>query len=411
MNGGFDTLRESVDHLDDLDLDTLTDDELHAAVVAVQHERQRLALVAARLARAWDRRMVWATDGSVSPAARLSRSCKLSMSTARVEMRRARQLEQMPELRQRITDGRMTMDHLAILSPCLRPWRARRYATGEAALLDAIEGLDLDAARQAVRYWCQRADAEAKHTDTAPPAAELQVSTTLDDTVVVNGMLDPIGGAIVKDELDRLEAEFRLADLAKGVERTPAERRAAALVEMAIRSRTAPADGRRPKPLFSVLLGDDSFRHLCELSGLVLTPEQMLPWITEAMYETILFDGPSTVVSVSSQRTFTGALRRAVEVRDRHCQHTAGCRVPAERCDVDHITPYRAGGVTSQSNGRLECRTHNRDPRKHDHGAVPRPERHLTRLDELRATIRWRNRHYYPDDDTDPDGPEPHTRM
>jgi 5-methylcytosine-specific restriction endonuclease McrA len=66
------------------------------------------------------------------------------------------------------------------------------------------------------------------------------------------------------------------------------------------------------------------------------------------------------VVSVSHRRRFTGALRRAIEVRDRHCAHPSGCEVPAHLCDVDHIVPWSQGGATSQENGRLLCSTHNR---------------------------------------------------
>ena len=143
--------------------------------------------------------------------------------------------------------------------------------------------------------------------------------------------------------------------------------------------------------MFTVLLGDAALTELCELAnGTVITPRQLVPWLSAADLETILFDGPSTVVSVSHRRTFAGAVRRAVEVRDRHCQHPAGCDVPATRCDVDHIVPHSRGGETSQFNGRLECPTHNRHADRHDHDAVPRPARPLTRLDELRGRIRWR---------------------
>ena len=44
--------------------------------------------------------------------------------------------------------------------------------------------------------------------------------------------------------------------------------RADALVEMAIRSRTVPADGRRPEPLFSVFVGFETFAgRICELAN------------------------------------------------------------------------------------------------------------------------------------------------
>ena len=113
-------------------------------------------------------------------------------------------------------------------------------------------------ARKMVDYWCARADAAATEDRAARQreAAHLHASSTLDGTVVVNGVLDPIGGAIVTDEITRLERELYLADQRGNVTRTASQRRAAALVEMAARSATAPANGRRPRPLFTVLLSD-----------------------------------------------------------------------------------------------------------------------------------------------------------
>ena len=46
-------------------------------------------------------------------------------------------------------------------------------------------------------------------------------------------------------------------------------------------------------------------------------------WLTEAMIERVVFDGPDRVQAVGHQRAFTGALRRAIEVRDR----TRACQV------------------------------------------------------------------------------------
>lgn len=210
--------------------------------------------------------------------------------------------------------------------------------------------------------------------------------------MVLDAWLNAIDGSIVVDELERLERELYLADQRDGVRRSRSERMAAALVEMATRSATAPVDGRRPRPLFTVLVGDHSLAHLCELAnGTVLPASQLLAHVDTALLETVLFDGPSTVVSVSSRRRFTGAVRRAVQVRDRRCRHPSGCDVPVSRCDVDHIVPWSRQGPTSQFNGRLECTTHNRHRDKHDHDAIPRPEpgRAIDRLDELRARLRW----------------------
>jgi hypothetical protein len=130
---------------------------------------------------------------------------------------------------------------------------------------------------------------------------------------------------------------------------------------MAKRSGTAPADGRPPQPLFQLVLGSDQFRRLCELAnGKVVSPEAVLPWIDEADIERYLFNAyGDRVISVSRRRAFTGALRDLIKVRDRRCFHPS-CDVRADRCQVDHIEPYRAGGLTSQDNGRLACGFHNR---------------------------------------------------
>jgi hypothetical protein len=116
------------------------------------------------------------------------------------------------------------------------------------------------------------------------------------------------------------------------------------------------------------------------------------------MLEVLLFEGPSTVISASKRRRFTGALRRAIQVRDRRCQHPAGCDIPADQCDVDHIVPWPESQRTDQFNGRLECPGHNRLPHLHDTDTHPPPPRDIAFLDQLRALIRWRQRHYYPDD-------------
>ena len=59
------------------------------------------------------------------------------------------------------------------------------------------------------------------------------------------------------------------------------------------------------------------------------------------------------------RRIFTGATRRAVEVRDRECFHD-DCEELAERCEIDHVVPWAAGGATTQANGRVACAFHNR---------------------------------------------------
>ncbi len=390
-------LHEVIDEVAALDPVVLDDADLHGLVVALQRERARLGVLAAQLLGRWDARRVWAGDGSCSAAARLSRDTACSPTSAAIELRRARQLRSLPATAAAIERNELSLDHIDLLGRANQPHRAGCLARDEAFLAEQCARLRFRDANRVIEYWCQRADAESDRsaddidTATARDDSHLHASATYGGTVAVNGVLGPVGGAVFLNELDRLERVLFLADQRDGTTRTAAQRRAAALVTMAQRSATSPAGGRRPKPLFTVLLGDHSFAQLCELAnGTVITPRDLVPWLGDAELETVLFDGPSTVISVSHRRSFTGALRRAVEVRDRHCQHPAGCDQPADRCDIDHIVPYAQGGSTSQFNGRPECTTHNRHRDKHDHGSAPLPARPVTRLDELRARLRWR---------------------
>jgi len=411
MLAALQQLDEALAAIAAVDVDSLTDSEVDEFVIAVQRHRHRLAATTAPSLSRWDRRAVWAGDGSRSAAARLGRDCRTSIITARIELRRARQLASMPHTAAAVCEGRLSMDHVDLLGRASQTWRNAVFADHEAMLVEECTKLRFRQAQRMVDYWCQRADAEAaEHADARKrDAAHFQASETIDGTVVLNGVLDPVGGAIVVAELARLERLLYLQDERDGVTRTAGQRRAAAVVEMAARSAAMPEGAQRPKPLFTVLLGDDGFARLCELTnGTVISPGALTPWLSTAELEMVLFSGKTTIVSVSTKRSFTGAVRRAVQVRDRHCQHPSGCDIYVDGCDVDHIVPHAAGGETSQFDGRLECTPHNRDAVKHDHDAQPHPTpaRPPDRLDELRARLRWR---YLHDDVGDDDGDDSDT--
>jgi hypothetical protein len=400
-------VEQGIDAIAALDVDTLTDAELHALTVASQRLRDRLAAVAAPVVARWDARAVWADNGARTAGTRLAVESGSSKGGADAVIRRARALVGMPATLAAAQAGALSIDVVDVLIAANTPERRVVFAELEAELLDSIRGLRYRPAVRAVRYWCARADAllgvDGRQADHDRDGARLHASDTFDGNVELSGRLDPVGGAVVTGELDRIIEQLRRADAEAGVDRTLAQLRAAALVEMARRSAAMSGDARFSRPLFTVVLGDARFRDLCELAnGTVITPQHLVPHLTDAIYETILFDGPHTAVSVSNKRLFTGALRRAIEARDRHCQHPAGCDEPAVNCDVDHIQPASRGGPTSQGNGRLQCKVHNRNPTKHDHDAEPNPDHPIDTMDIIRARIRWRMQRDHPDELRDP---------
>jgi hypothetical protein len=228
---------------------------------------------------------------------------------------------------------------------------------------------------RALAYWFQHADPDGveKRAKADHDARRVHLSATFRGNWALDGFLDPLSGEIVHQALRRIADELFEADWAEArarvgdgvctadLSRTPAQRRADALVEMARRAHAVAPGARLPEPLLTVLLGYETFSgRICELaSGAVVTPDSVLRWLSEAWVERVVFDGPDRVVDVGvRRRLFTGATRRAVEVRDRECFHEL-CDVPAEGCEIDHVEPYGAGGLTVMRNGRAACRFHN----------------------------------------------------
>ncbi len=306
----------------------------------------------------------------------------------RRRVRLARRLREMPATAEALADGAITVAHVERLARAATPERGELFARDEALLVDQARELTFAQWQRAVAYWEQLADPDGVEANSAAAEEQrrLHVSQTLDGSWVLDGQADAIRGGIVADVLARIDDELFADDWAQAkalhgddtrvehLARTPAQRRFDALVEMATRAASTPADAKRPRPLFTVLVDYPTLAgRVCELAdGTVVTPGALAGWLTEADIERVVFDGASRVLDVGvKQRLFTGATRRAVEVRDRECTHDY-CDEPAERCDVDHTHPHAAGGFTEQTNGRLRCPHHHegrrttRPPPDHD---------------------------------------------
>lgn len=392
------TLTAAITALEAVDPRALADDELHALTVGVQRLRDRLGVCAGGLVDVWDRRRVWASNQSLSAAQRLANETVSSSRTCRRELRRARKLGSMPHTAAALRDGKLSLDVVDVLGRANSGRRRTLFAAHEAELVRSLLALRYPDAVKVIEYWIAHADALLGEPDPPHEASTVYLSQ-VGDRWALDGDLDAIGGTIVDDELSRLMRQLRLADQRAGIERTSSQRRGAALVAMAQRSASAKGAGANRRPLFTAHVGEGTVATLCELAnGTVIRPAQLVPWLDAALLEVVLFDGPATVVSVSHRRTFTGAVRRAIQVRDRGCRHPSGCDVPADGCDVDHVVPAAAGGPTSQFNGRLECSTHNRHADRHDAGAQPLPMRRVDHLEMRRCQIRWLLLHEPPED-------------
>jgi hypothetical protein len=376
---GIELLVKGNEALASLDLDAMADGGLGEMLVALQREQAKLIANKIRVMGAFDARRGHTSDGSRTAAAWLARATNCAPSEARALVRHSRRLPHMPATREALETGEISERHAAVLGSLYASARkpvADAFAEAEDELVGYARELPFDDFLAAVRYWESLVDADGAEDQAADDhaARRFHMSEIWRGNWAADGQLDALGGEEVHAELSRLEQElFRQDwDAAKTIHgddtclehlaRTPAQRRADALVEMARRSAAKSADAVEPRPLLVVHLGDESLNRLCELaSGRVVTPGQLLPLLGEAEIQRIVYAGRSRRVTDLGTRTrfFTGPLREAILLRDRRCQHP-GCRVPAQNCQIDHIVPRSKGGLTTQDNGQASCDHHNR---------------------------------------------------
>ena len=371
MDVDIQTLTDAIDRLADAGPLVPADPE---SIEALMRQRARLDAVVTEAAASFDASGDWAPDGAKTAAAWLGRRCRMPTGQARSLIRRGRVLSHLPGYARAWSSGAINAAHVDTVAAVRNPVTEEALARDEQVLCDQAATLSFDEYVRAVSYWHQFADPDGVETshEKRMAARDIYLEKSFGGMWLGHMTMDPLSGAAVSEELDRLEHELFEADWATAkerlgkepsasdLERTPGQRRCDALVEMARRSRTAPADGRRPAPLISVLVDFPTLQgRICELAnGTVVSPGALLPLLDEAHIERAVYRPDNRVEVSETARLFTGATRRAIELRDRTCTHPYcdGSRP----CQVDHIIPYPDDGPTNQENGRLLCGFHNR---------------------------------------------------
>lgn len=382
--------------LREVDLDGLADDTLSDAVLSMQRLRGGLDTAEARVLSRWDAQRCWQPSGAKTGAAWLAWKQRVPISDARQRLRHARALRDLPAIEAAWAEGDIDRTHVTTLLGARTPRTREAFdADGHELLLGLARSYGFVNFKAACDRWSMIVDPDGAEqgAEEDRKAREFHLSQSFGGMWFSKGIHDPISGEIVDTTLREIERELFDADWAEAkarldreptildLWRTPAQRRADALVEMATRARTTPADGRRPAPLFTVVVGLETLQGpILELfNRTVLTPGAAARHLTEADVERIVFDPPSRVIDVGAKRRFfRGALRRAIEVRDRTCFHPSCDEVP-QRLEIDHIHEASKGGETTQENAQGGCDFHNR----------------------------WKQNHPDPDDDPDDDQPPP----
>jgi hypothetical protein len=388
-------LAEALDGRFHVEPDELGDGELAEAMVDLRRQQARLAAVVAETTAAFDARQVHAEDGARSATDWIAVRARLPRPQAAREVREARRLRTMPVTRAAYRAGDITPAHVRVLSGLAgHPRAGQHFPAGEQNLIDHATTLRFDDWQRLADHWLAAADPDGPEhkRQRDQDLRRFHIARGLVGIGHPDGHLTPLATETITEALARIERDLFHTDWAAARElhgddttlahlaRTPAQRRHDALVEMAVRATTAPADGKRPLPLVTVMVDYPTLAgRVCELagSGTVLPPGDITQLLAqdETLIERAVFDGPNRVRDISTARTFRGILRRILDVTRPRC-HDPTCFVPAKDCQGDHIVPWSHGGTTSQDNGRLGCGFHNRLWYHHPH--LRPPPRQLT---------------------------------
>ena len=345
-----------------------------------------------------------AAHAATSTAGWLRATCRLAPGDARARVLTARRLRDQPAVAAALATGEITLPHAVLIT---RAVAELADATDPDTAADVEEPL-VAAARELDPTRLAREIAHARHA-LAPEAANrdeqtrharrrLSLRPGFDAMTGLDGLLDPEGAETVQTALAALAGPTGADDA-----RTPAQRRADALVELcrhALDGGQLPAHGRQ-RPHLVVTVGLDTLR------GLAGSPAADTTWAGPVTAETarrlacdaaitrVILDPNSEPLDVGRRtRTIPPAIRTALNLRDRGCVFP-GCDRPPPWTEAHHVIHWLDGGHTALHNLVLLCARHHhtihtgtwhitRDPDSHWHI-------HPTTPDQRQ---RWRQRNH-----------------
>jgi hypothetical protein len=397
FGGAVDPLEAALDALEALaaeGLDGMVAPQLLDRTALLVRARNRLDAELTRTVRRCEVTQAAEHDGLKSMASWLRGHVRLSAGEVRRLIRNGRALERLPAVAAAFAAGAVTAEQVTVVAP-VAAVEVQAEAVGQGVDLAAVDGTLAEvAATQAFAqlprvagHYLARLDADGVEPDPTG-GRSLSLARLLDGSVSGRFELDPVGGEKVQAALESIVQ----ADRPAGDLRTRVQQLGDALVQLAD---NALAAGELPtlrtvKPHVIVRIDLDDLAEpgpgpaTAETGFGALLSAARARWLAcDSTISRVVFGPDGTPMDLGrSHRVVPAHLRRAVELRDRHCVF-AGCEAPSHWCDVHHLLHWINGGETSLENSALLCERHHT---KVHHGfRVERP-----------PEGRWRT--YRPDD-------------
>jgi len=113
----------------------------------------------------------------------------------------------MPVTAAALVAGEVSTDQVDLLARANQPWRDESFADHEATLVDHCRRLRFTQLQQTIDYWCHHADTAAAERGADVQALQRRCTVWRgeDGEMHVSAVLPKVAGAVLRDELNRLE--------------------------------------------------------------------------------------------------------------------------------------------------------------------------------------------------------------
>jgi hypothetical protein len=410
---GVEVLERDVDLLVGLDGES-PPGGLGEALLSLGRVVDRLSALRALWAEQFEAGSEWAADGARSGSSWVAARSVEHPGSARSRVHAGRDLRALPLMRESVLSGEVRLGHVRLLAAAARA-KEHRWAALPEVEADAVRWARQLTEPKFARYvekWAALVDAQhdeelraqglevpvIDHADAdRAECSELFLSRFgVEGMWALSGTLDPETGlalsvalesvceAIRSDERDRSLAELRHdalgvllnGELSAGLPVHKGVRPHVMLVVRASDDGDGAVNLAMPAPAEVVDRSDGAAGSLW-VSGL---GRQRLS--CDAVVATVVLDAAGVPLRMGrSVRVVPPALRRLIDVRDRHCKF-AGCTAPAVWCQAHHLVHWEDGGPTDERNLALACSYHHRAI--HERGFALRWDPGGTRIETVR---------------------------
>jgi Domain of unknown function (DUF222)/HNH endonuclease len=360
VGAAVDDLSQLLTGLRGQDLSGVDVEDLAAEVVVLRRLVDGLEVEWTRRIAHLERSDVTALEGHTSITAFLKDRCRMSGARAQRAVSLSHRLPALPFVAKALETDDLSFDQVSVFTH-LPDHLSDELAGAEVMLVNAAAPLTVADTRRLVEYWKTAVDGPGCEATVAELEERryLHASRTFEGMVKVDGLFDPVTGDLILTAFDAAMPPPGRDDL-----RTSRQRRADALAHLARNFLDSGQAAGTEKPHVVVLTDLDALAghgggtHET-MNGHVLTPEQVRRYACDCTISRIVFGPGSEILDIGrATRTVPTAMRRALNVRDRHCQHPTGCDRPARWCDAHHKQHWADGGPTALSNLTLLCQYH-----------------------------------------------------